>query len=277
MDLVPVNTDLPQRRRRRRPGVLRVIVLRLGAVSLLAAGTSASLSAQQLADRGALLIRQGADTVVVDRFVRDGDTLVGSVQVKGQPRIDYRARLGAGDEVRSLVIGVFPQGAGRDAEPLQRVRIEIRGDSVFAETAAGLQRLGTRAGAIPMFNNALALSELFTRRASVTGGVADIPYFAINGGTTLDVRIRPVGVDSMTFAVDRQVERLRVDSRGRLAGGVIEGTALELLRAGPEAAAGLEVTLTDTASIAPRPDYSAPAGAPYTAEEVPEAFNWAER
>ena len=259
----------PARARRwRLHGPFGRAVLRLGPGALLLATTGTSLMAQQLADRGALLIRQGADTVVVDRFDRDGETLRGSVQVRGQPRIDYLATLGAGDAVRSLVIAVYPQGAGRDAAPLQRVRIEIRGDSVFAQTPAGFQRLGTRAGAIPMFNNALAMSELFTRRASVTGGVADIPYFAINGGATLDVRVRPVGADSVTFAVDRQVERLRVDGRGRIVGGVIEGTPLELLRAGPEAAAGLNVTLTDTATIAPPPDYSAPAGAPYTAEEV---------
>jgi hypothetical protein len=54
-------------------------------------GISAPLYAQQTPDRGALLIRSGNDTVVTDRFIRTADTLKGSVQAKGQPRIDYLA------------------------------------------------------------------------------------------------------------------------------------------------------------------------------------------
>ncbi len=246
----------------------RASILRLLPVALLFAVPVTPLAARQLSDRGALLIRRGADTVVTDRFIRAGDTLRGSVQVRGQPRIDYLAVLNAGDAVRSLVIAVYPPGAAPGAAPQQRVRVELRGDSVVVQTAAGVQRVGTKAGAIPMFNNALALSELFTRRARATGDVADIPYFALNGGATLNAAIRPIGSDSVTLTIEKQVERLRIDARGRIAGGVIEGTAFEFLRAGPEASAGLDVTLTDTSSIAPRPDYAAPPGAPYTAQEV---------
>ncbi len=239
----------------------------LARIIALAAMTSLPLSAQTAADRGALIIHRGADTVVVDRFIRAGDTLQGSVQVKGQPRIDYLAVLGPNDGVRSLSIGVFAPGAAPTAQPSQRVRMVMQGDTVLAETPAGIQRVGTKSGAIPMFNNALALTEIFTRRARASGGMANIPYFAINGGATLDVAVRPVSEDSMTVTIARQVERFRVDPVGRILGGVIAGSNLEFARLGPEAAAGLHVALRDS-SIAPKPDYSAPAGAPYTAEEV---------
>lgn len=235
--------------------------------ALAAATVVATAFAQQAADRGALIIRRGADTLVVDRFVRAADTLRGSVQVRGQPRIDYLALLGPGETVRSLLMGVFAAGGAPDAPPLQRVRVVMQGDTAIVETAAGTQRVPTRAGAVPSFNNALAISELFTRRARATGGVADIPYFSLSGGMTLDVRVRPVSAESVTVAIAQQVERLKVDPMGRILGGIIVGAGFEFARLGPDAADGLVSTLRDT-TVAPKPDYSAPAGAPYTAEEV---------
>jgi cyclophilin family peptidyl-prolyl cis-trans isomerase/pimeloyl-ACP methyl ester carboxylesterase len=228
---------------------------------------AASSLQQPVQDRGAIAIRRGADTLVVDRFIRSADTLQGSMQVKGQPRVDYRTLLGPDDSVISLAIAVFAVGAAPDAQPLQSVRVHMSGDTAVVETAAGTQRVATRAGAIPSFNNALALSELFTRRAHRTGGVADLHYFSLNGGVTLDLLVRPVGTESVTVTIAQQTSRFRVDGQGRILGGVIVGQSLEYVRLGPEAANSLTISLGD-AAVAPKPDYSAPAGAPYTAEEV---------
>ena len=219
---------------------------------------------QEAPDRGALVIHRGADTVVTDQFVRSADTLKGAVQVKGQPRIEYLVLLGPDETVRSLTIGVIPAGA---ATPAQRIRMTVKGDSVIVDLSSGVQRIASKSGAIPMFNNALALSELFTRRARAAGGVANVPYFAINGGATLDVAVRPISADSMSVTIAQQVQRFRVDARGRILSGVIAGSNLEFSRLGPEAAAGLVVSLRDSA-IAPKPDYTAPPGAPYTAQDV---------
>lgn len=209
----------------------------------LSVAISAPLFAQSVADRGALAIRSGNDTVVVDRFIRTADTLKGTVQVKGQPRIDYLALLGPNDRVRVLLLGVFAPGAAPDAAPIQRIRMTVQGDTVVAETPSGTQRMATTAGAIPMFNNALALSELFTRRARAAGGTADVPYFAINGGTTLTVAVRPATADTLTVSIATQVQRFRVDPAGRILGGVVAGTPFEFVRLGAEAANGLNVML----------------------------------
>jgi pimeloyl-ACP methyl ester carboxylesterase len=226
---------------------------------------ASQLKAQDAADRGALVIFRGTDTVVTDRFIRSADTLKGSVQIKGQARIDYLAMLGPDETVRSLMIGVVPVGS---TVPPQQVRIVMKGDSVIAETSTGTHRVSTQAGAIPMFNNALALTEVFTRRARLTGGVANIPYFATNGGATIDVAVRPISADSMSVTIAQQVERFKVDARGRILGGTIPGSGLEFGRLGPEAASGLVIALRDSTAVAPKPDYSAPAGAPYKAEDV---------
>ncbi len=241
--------------------------MRISTIASLLLLTTTPGFAQATADRGALIIRRGSDTLVVDRFIRSADTLKGSVQVKGQPRLDYLVVLGPGESVRSLILGVYAAGAARDAKPLQRVRVAMQGDTAVVETAAGTQRVPSKTGAVPSFNNALAISELFTRRARISGGVADLPYFALNGGVTIDVQVRPISADSMMVTIAQQTERLNVDPGGRILGGVIVGPNLEFGRLGPEAAAGLTISLADT-SIAPKPDYSAPPGAPYTAEEV---------
>ena len=236
-------------------------------IGVIATAFSASLLTQQVQDRGAIAIRRGADTLVVDRFIRQADTLQGSVQVRGQPRIDYFVLLGSNETVRSLTIGVYAAGSAANAPPLQRVKVTLAGDTAVVETPAGVQRVPTKVGAVPSFNNALAISELFSRRARLTGGAATIPYFAMSGGATIDVVVQPLGTDSMIATIAQQVERLKVDPVGRILGGTIVGPNFEFIRLGPEAANGLVISLRDS-SVAPKTDYSAPAGAPYTAEEV---------
>jgi dienelactone hydrolase len=222
---------------------------------------------KEVSDRGALMLRLGNDTVVTDRFFRSHDTLQGIVVVKGQARFEYVAALGPNDAVVSLSVKAYALGGAPGDAPLQRIYISMQGDSAFAETAAGMQRLGTRAGAIPMFNNALALTELFTRRARAAGGSAEIPYLVMNGGSTLTLSVKPVGADSVVVTIAGQEQRLKIDPRGRIIGGKISNMAAEFLRAGPAAADGLAFTKSPTGPSA-KADYSAPAGAPYTAEDV---------
>jgi dienelactone hydrolase len=235
-------------------------------LSLVAALAGSRLGAQSSPDRASLLILRAGDTLVADRFTRTTDSILGSVQVKGQPRIGYAAVLGPNETVRSLTLAVFAPGAAADAAPTQRIRILVQGDTIVAETPAGVQRVPSKAGAVPMFNNALALSEIFTRRARAAGGATTVPYFAINGGVTLDVNVSPVGSDSLTVAIASQVQRFKVDAVGRILGGVIGGTDMVFAR-GPGGTSAPDVIHLDSV-VAPKRDYSAPPGAPYTAEEV---------
>lgn len=223
--------------------------------------------AQQV-ERGAIMLLSGADTLVTDRFTRSPEALQGVVHVKGQPRIEYAATL-SGRMVRSLTLAVFAAGAPADAPPTMRLRVTMLTDTAVVETNAGTHRIATKPGAVPMFNNALALSEQFTRRAR-GGGAAEsvIPFFALSGGVTLDVTLSVVGTDSMTFAVPGQVQRLRVDTAGRILGGVIAGTPFVFARSTASAADPVASLLLRDSPIAPSADYSAPPGAPYVAEQV---------
>ena len=65
-----------------------------------------ALGAQGSAERGAFLLRTGRDTLVVERFTRTADSVVGTVAVKGQARSDYVIALGPGSAVRTLALSL---------------------------------------------------------------------------------------------------------------------------------------------------------------------------
>jgi hypothetical protein len=247
---------------------MRYRILQLLAVGLTVVSSRAQ--AQGTSERGVLYLRtSGKDTVVIDRYIRSRDTLQGIVTLKGQAlnqqlRLEYVALLGPGETVRSINVNVFAAGGGKADGPVSHIHADMQGDSAITDAGAGVKRFGGAAGAIPMFNNALALTELFTRRAATLGGNASVPYFALNAGATLPFIVKRIDGDSVTATISGQVERFKVDASGRILGGTIAGTPLEYLRGNAADAA----TAFALATASAKPDYSAPAGAPYTAEEV---------
>jgi dienelactone hydrolase len=218
-----------------------------------------TIGAQAAVDRGAFVLRSKSDTVVIERFTRSADSLQGSVSARGLPRIEYVALLGPGNTVRSIAVNAFAAEAKVDDPALQRARVTMQGDSAMAEVGGHIQRIGTRAGAIPSPGNSWALFEVLTRRARAAGGTLEVPYFALSGGLTLQASIKPVGADTLVLTIANMEQRLRVDPGGRILGGLIPAQGLELIRVNGAAAAMFHLGRTD---------YSAPAGAPYTAEEV---------
>ncbi|HEY8062755.1 MAG TPA: alpha/beta fold hydrolase [Gemmatimonadales bacterium] len=228
-------------------------------LSCLAVGfIASSLGAQDRGERGAFLMRNGSDTIVIERFSRTADTLQGSIALKGQPRQDYVAVLESGGHVASLTINIFAAGSA-DTAPVRRARMVMRGDSVVADVSGRTQRFAVRPGAIPLLNNSFALAEIFTRRARASHDSADVDVWTLAGAVPLMVALRPAGADSMTLTVGGAVERLRVDQAGLILGGLIPAQHIEVERVGASVAATLHLGATD---------YSAPVGAPYTAIEV---------
>jgi hypothetical protein len=217
------------------------------------------LGAQGAADRGAFLLRTGTDTLVVERFTRTADSLVGTVSVKGQSRADYVIALGPGNAVRTLSISSFRLNAPADEGPTRKIFVTMRGDSAIVELDGATQRIATKPGAIPGFNNTFALFELFTRRVRTAGSSLDIFYFALSNGASIPVSLKLAGPDSIVVSIVGQEQRLRVDAEGRILGGAVPAQKLEVIRLGEAEAAGVTVGRTD---------YSAPPGAPYSSEEV---------
>lgn len=217
--------------------------------------------AQTVVETGAYLIRNGNDTLVIERFRRAQTGIMSSVTAKGAPRVDYTVALGANNSVRTLTLDVYAANASFDDKAMQHIVTTMKGDSALVELPNGTQRIATKTNAVPSMNNAMALFELFTRRARANRNwttSVDEPYFSLSGGATVLVTMTRVGNDSIVATIANQAQRLRVDAEGRILGGTLPG-GLTLERITAEAAASLKVG---------KPDYSAPKDAPYTAEEV---------
>lgn len=218
------------------------------------------LGAQGAPDRGAFIVRMnGSDTLAIERFTRTADSLQGSLSVKNASRVEYVVAFSAPNVVRTLSMSVFRSGATADEAPSSRVELTMKGDSAIADVQGVTQRLGTKSRAIPAINLSIAIFETFTRRARAGGGTTEEPYFAVAGGVTLPITIKPEGPDSLIATIQGQVHRFRADATGRILGGILPSQKLEFLRVDAATAERLAIG---------KPDYSAPPNAPYTAEEV---------
>ena len=222
---------------------------RLAAIAsaLLLVGSGAPLGAQTF------VILQGGDTVGVERVTRGAGTFEGEMQVR-QPNavtIRYRGTTGADALIPSLTMET-PGGS---------FTVTFRGDSAFADVGGATQRLPAAAGALPFSNTMLVLLEQVLIRSRVVGGDrVEQPLLNLSGGQVFRLVVQRVGADSVTLTFPDGVEvRARIDAEGRLLGAVVPSQGLEIRRA--EGPIGL-------LAPPPPPDYSAPPGAPYRAEEV---------
>jgi dienelactone hydrolase len=241
----------------------------------LLAAALLSPAAARAQDRGAFVMVAGRDTILVERFTRTDTSVEVMADLTGKARLAYLLHTRADASVSALDLRVWGAGAPDGAPPLQHGRVVFAGDSAVATLAAGPQvgaqtAHGTR-GAVPMISpSALLLEQVLMRaRALSSGDSVAVPVFVLGGrNEPIPGRVRWVGADSAVLSMGPVEVRARVDAAGRILGAVVPAQNLVIARvADARAAAGA------------RPDYSAPAGAPYTAEEVrvphPEGFQLA--
>ncbi|MGE3615467.1 MAG: alpha/beta hydrolase family protein [Gemmatimonadales bacterium] len=208
------------------------------------------------------LLRRGNDTISIERFRRTPTHLHAELLLRaGGVRTIFDGPIGPGVTIPRLESRFWLAADDTAAAPRQSAVLEFRGDSVVAEIASGAnrqtQRLGTQAGALPHINPSFALMELAILRAR-TAGVAEVPFFAVAGGATFTMKVEPLGPDSVLLSAPGSDARVRVDAQSRILGAVIPAQRINVERvSGGGAAMGVA-----------KPDYSAPAGAPYSAQDV---------
>ena len=213
-----------------------------------------------------IVVLKGNDTLVVERIQRTARTVSAVIGGPGQPLLSLEYSLGADHRVPAMSFSVQGLNAPADAPPLQRGTLELARDSAFLSIMAGGQtrnlRLGTQPGALPVSNNDLVTMEQairIARAAKVTS--LDVPLFALASGQTLQGRLELIsfGGDSARFSVAGNVTTMSIDADGNVTGGEVAAQGVRIVVLEGEAAARVSFG---------RADYSAPAGAPYVAEEV---------
>jgi dipeptidyl aminopeptidase/acylaminoacyl peptidase len=224
-----------------------------------------SLAPAAAAQEATYVVRRGADTVAVETVRRSAGRLEATLLDPGQRiRWRYAATLGPGETVARFENAFSLASDTVGAEPRQRAEFAFEGDSVIAIINPGpearVQRLGSRAGALPFINPSFALVEQAIRRARVLGGDSVVvPLFAVSGGQTFEALVLRARTDSAEVRIGAAVAQFRMDGAGMLASGTVPAQGLVLERVGA-AAAGPMV-------LAER-DYGPPPGAPYTALEA---------
>ncbi|HVZ49881.1 MAG TPA: alpha/beta hydrolase [Gemmatimonadaceae bacterium] len=253
-----------------RPVTVAIVVgLALAGIVLALVARPARAGAQAAPRQYAYAFMKGADTLIVERVTIDGTHISGEIAQRGAPRIAYVADVADsadGVNVPLLTFRVYGAGASADALPLQTGSMRIGGDSAVVEATTGTappQRVATAMTdrPLPLINGSIALMNLMIARAKRAGANAfDGTYLLLAGsGLRLGAHVQFVGTDSAIVTVGSQVHRFAVDASGLITGGTLPSQSLVITRLTGAAAAGVSLG---------RPDYGAPAGAPYTAEEV---------
>ncbi|MBW8770175.1 MAG: hypothetical protein JF589_10495 [Gemmatimonadetes bacterium] len=212
------------------------------------------------------LVRRGVDTLAVERATigpRRAESVLrvrsSSQQVRQLVETDAS---GAAQHMITLV----GRGARGDSAAKQ-LEITVQGDSGTAQPfdAAApaplpAQRIAVPHGAVPFVNLSGLSVELMLRRARGIGSDdASVPLL-LGNGTSVLAAVHRVAADSVAITISGVVLRARTDAQGRLLGAFVpaQGVVFERLPGDARAAAWAPVPTS----------YAAPAGAPYTAEDV---------
>ncbi|HEX5435898.1 MAG TPA: alpha/beta fold hydrolase [Gemmatimonadaceae bacterium] len=210
------------------------------------------------------VVTAGADTVATEDYSRTA-TLVSTTMVNRPQALRYAVTLTLTPDatVSRVETTVRHASTASSSAPLQSAVLRFTGDSVLVTIGAQTtpsQRFAVPAGTLPFINLSSAIIEQILLRARALGGTAaDVPLFVMAGGALVHATVRWVGADSAALGVGGVEIRARVSRDGRFLGGVVPSQHVRFMR---------------VASAAPPPpppappDYSAPPGAPYTAEEV---------
>lgn len=261
----PTEAELTQEAQRP-VAILVVVALIAGLIAtvLLLAFLPRQARAQGARSPAAYVMVRGTDTIIVER-ASFGAAITGDVAIASAPRFHYVLTLAAGPSVTEMALQAFAPNAPADAAPAQTGTIRFARDSVFTDVTAGgnAQHLAA-AGAgnpLPYLNVSIAMTDLLIERARKAGGASYTgKFWVLSGpGVLLDARVDFPAKDSATVSFGGVAQRFALDADGRIASGAIPAQRITITRITGDAAN--RVTLG-------KPDYGAPVGAPYTAEEV---------
>ena len=228
----------------------------------------ASAAAAQLApvpERWSVLLVAGKDTVVLERAGVRGNSMMGELLDRsGGNRVTWTADLTAAGDMQQMQLVSRKATDAPNTPATQTLDLAFSGDSVIGTVTtpggpAQVRRAAVPRRATPYVNPSMVMTEIAVRRLFATGvREGKAPLLLLNG-RTLELDVRPLTGDSIAVGVGGVELRMRTDSTGRFLGGRVPSQNLDILR---------RPWLDDVAFKVPAPDYSAPAGAPYTAEDV---------
>jgi len=231
-------------------------------IALAALALSAGAAPAQTAERASFYLVSRTpvhtlDTVIVERSSRTPSELSGEFLDRARGgRMAYVATLAPNGLITRLLMHYYRSPT--DTAGAQSTFV-IDGDSVMAQIgSAAPAHIPSATGALAIVNPSVAFMEQITIHARAMGGdKASFPLFIVGAPQPVPVVVTWIGTDSATVDYAGASLHLAVSPTGRIEGGGMPARGLTITRGGPL-----------DALVATRRDYSAPPGAPYTAEEV---------
>ncbi len=208
------------------------------------------------------VLQANGDTIAVERFTNEAERAEGEIVFRAAGlRVRYTLEMAGARAFRRLEATVWKATDDTSAAPMQHVTFTRDGDSVLVRASAGApQRIASPVDAIPYVNPSTGLMERIVQRAWIAPDSATVvPVLLTTGGQTISVRVTRIAADSVRVDIAGTILDLHVARDGRVLGGRAPSQGLTLVRA--------DDTNDDALRVA-RTDYSAPRGAPYTAENV---------
>jgi pimeloyl-ACP methyl ester carboxylesterase len=231
-------------------------------LALTALVLSATVAPAQTAERASFYLISRTvvgttDTVIIERSTRTSTELSGEFLDRGRGgRLAYVATLAPDGLITRLVTRYYRSATDSVGDQSTFV---IGGDSVVAQIgSASPAHIPSVTGALAVVNPSIAFMEQIAIHARAMGaGKQSFPLFIVGAPQPFPVMVTWVGADSATLDYAGASIHVAVSPTGRIQGGGMSERGLTIVR-GPAL----------DALVASRRDYSAPTGAPYTAEEV---------
>lgn len=214
------------------------------------------------AQTASFVVTAGKDTISVEQFTRDARSLQADLHTRGLgPRLKYTLELDKDGNATTFHNTAFRMD--NDTVVAQTALFRFVGDSAIVDITTNgstvTQRIKTELGAIPFINLAFSLVEpMLAVSRTRNSSPAKVSLFTVAGGMTMPAMVTWIRPDSASVVVGGIDLQLSVDAENRILGGFIPSQNVRITR----------VSGAVAAPTVKKADYSAPANAAYTAENV---------
>ena len=215
------------------------------------------------------VVTRGEDTLVVERISRTGARADSNFLDKARGlRIALGMLLAPDALVTRAEVTVRMAASPPDAPPVQQLTLTFEPDAVVMAVGSGdpaaAPRIPLPPGTLPFLNLSVATAEQILLRARALGGAdAEVPIFSMMGGQVTGATVHWSGSDDAVLSIGGVEVQARVSGTGEMIEAAVPAQNVRFAQS--DAAAQSD-------SAPPRGrvkiDYSAPPGAPYSAEEV---------
>lgn len=206
---------------------------------------------------------RGADTVAIERIVVRPEGVRGELASKSQGRIVWHQQIIA-NTPNAFDLDVYAPTAGPGAVPVQSATLRVEGETGFVDVNANgatnnVQRVPVPANSAWMLNSSVLHTDVLATLA-LKRNMDTLNVVLAQGGNVLKMAIRKAGDTTIVVLAGTESRFIH------------DATGLVEANAGPGAMVR-RVSATDMSKLAApknpeKVSYDAPAGAPYTAENV---------